>query len=249
MKPRVLEDYYLPALITSATGQTGTVPIGDGVIATIDTVIGTELCEELFIPTSPHIQMSLDGIEIFTNGSGSHHEFQKLHRRVDLIRHATSKVGGVYLYANQQGCDGERVYYDGAALVAKNGDVLAQGSQFSLHDVDVVLATFDIEDVRSFRAKNTSRNLIPSASTPSYPRVRAEFRLSVDMFQSYPSIVPSPVREVVYHSPEEEICLGPACWLWDYLRRAKQSGYFLPLSGGIDSCATALIVFSMVKGV
>jgi NAD+ synthase (glutamine-hydrolysing) len=39
--------------------------------------------------------------------------------------------------------------------------------------------------------------------------------------------------------------LGPACWLWDYLRRSKGSGFFLPLSGGVDSCSTALIVFSM----
>ena len=39
--------------------------------------------------------------------------------------------------------------------------------------------------------------------------------------------------------------LGPACWLWDYLRRSKQGGYFLPLSGGIDSSSTACIVFSM----
>jgi NAD+ synthase (glutamine-hydrolysing) len=33
--------------------------------------------------------------------------------------------------------------------------------------------------------------------------------------------------------------------MWDYLRRSKQSGFFLPLSGGIDSCATALLVYSM----
>lgn len=39
--------------------------------------------------------------------------------------------------------------------------------------------------------------------------------------------------------------LGPACWLWDYLRRSRTQGYFLPLSGGIDSCATACIVHSM----
>jgi NAD+ synthase (glutamine-hydrolysing) len=63
--------------------------------------------------------MSLDGVEIFTNGSGSHHEFRKLHARIDLIREATVKCGGIYLYANQQGCDGERVYYDGSALVVK----------------------------------------------------------------------------------------------------------------------------------
>jgi NAD+ synthase (glutamine-hydrolysing) len=41
------------------------------------------------------------------------------------------------------------------------------------------------------------------------------------------------------------IRLGPACWLWDYLRRSKQGGFFLPLSGGIDSSSTACIVYSM----
>lgn len=43
--------------------------------------------------------------------------------------------GGIYLYANQRGCDGDRVYYDGCAMVAINGDVVAQGAQFSLNDV------------------------------------------------------------------------------------------------------------------
>lgn len=41
--------------------------------------------------------------------------------------------------------------------------------------------------------------------------------------------------------------LGPACWLWDYLRRSRTQGYFVPLSGGIDSCATAVIVYSMCR--
>ncbi|EEB95073.1 hypothetical protein MPER_06014 [Moniliophthora perniciosa FA553] len=53
--------------------------------------------------------------------------------------------------------------------------------------------------------------------------------------------------DVRYHRPEEEIALGPACWLWDYLRRSRTQGYFLPLSGGIDSCATAAIVYSMCR--
>ncbi|KAJ3053734.1 glutamine-dependent NAD(+) synthetase, partial [Rhizoclosmatium hyalinum] len=55
------------------------------------------------------------------------------------------------------------------------------------------------------------------------------------------------LAQVHYHTPSEEIRLGPACWLWDYLRRSKTNGYFLPLSGGIDSCSTALIVYSMCK--
>jgi NAD+ synthase (glutamine-hydrolysing) len=41
--------------------------------------------------------------------------------------------------------------------------------------------------------------------------------------------------------------LGPAIWLWDYLRRSGQGGFFLPLSGGIDSSSTACIVASMCR--
>lgn len=43
--------------------------------------------------------------------------------------------------------------------------------------------------------------------------------------------------------------LGPACWMWDYLRRSLTLGYFVPLSGGIDSCATAVITYSMCREV
>lgn len=43
--------------------------------------------------------------------------------------------GGIYLLANQKGCDGDRLYYDGCALIAMNGSIFAQGSQFSLDDV------------------------------------------------------------------------------------------------------------------
>src|SRR5436190_18901384 len=52
------------------------------------------LTDELIINhASPHIYMGLDGVEIFTNSSGSHHELRKLNRRIDLIREATTKVG------------------------------------------------------------------------------------------------------------------------------------------------------------
>lgn len=47
------------------------------------------------------------------------------------------QAGGIYLYANQQGCDGGRLYFDGCACVAVNGNLVAQGSQFSLSDVEV----------------------------------------------------------------------------------------------------------------
>ncbi|XP_073073400.1 glutamine-dependent NAD(+) synthetase isoform X2 [Manis javanica] len=238
-KSRQTEEYFLPRMIQDLTEQE-TVPFGDAVLATWDTCIGSEICEELWTPHSPHVDMGLDGVEIFTNASGSHHVLRKAHARVDLVTMATTKNGGIYLLANQKGCDGDRLYYDGCAMIAMNGSVFAQGSQFSLDD-EVLTATLDLEDVRSYRAEISSRNLAASRASP-YPRVKVDFALSCreDLLE--------PLSEPIewkYHSPGEEISLGPACWLWDFLRRSQQAGFFLPLSGGVDSAATACLVYSM----
>ncbi|KAJ2899453.1 glutamine-dependent NAD(+) synthetase [Coemansia aciculifera] len=246
-RPASVEDFILPRFIADITGQR-VVPFGDALISTDDSCIGIELCEELFTPQSPHIAMSLDGAEIIVNSSGSHHELRKLRRRIELIREATLKCGGIYLYANQSGCDGDRVYYDGSAMVLANGEVLAMGEQFSIGDVEVILATVDLGGVRAFRAGLSSRSMQASHSAVSYPRVTAAISLSAQQAQFDFSIHPTlPIETVKLHSPEEEISLGPACWLWDYLRRSSLGGFFLPLSGGIDSCATAVIVHSMCR--
>lgn len=71
--------------------------------------------------------------------------------------------GGVYLLANQKGCDGDRLYYDGCAMVAMNGRVFAQGAQFSLADV-----------VRSPRAPAAG-----SRAGPSRPGSRSQAAFSV----------------------------------------------------------------------
>ena len=46
---------------------------------------------------------------------------------MDLIKSASAKAGGVYLYSNQRGCDGGRLYYDGCACIAVNGEIVAAG--------------------------------------------------------------------------------------------------------------------------
>lgn len=63
------------------------------------TIHACEVCKldfKFYIPpeafVSPHILMGLDGVEIFTNSSGSHHELRKLYTRVELIKEATLKV-------------------------------------------------------------------------------------------------------------------------------------------------------------
>ena len=237
------EPYTLPREIRELTGQQR-VPIGIAAISTGDTLLASETCEELFVPMSPHIHFGNAGVEIIANGSGSHHELRKLDTRIALIRNASEKNGGVYLYANQQGCDGGRLYFDGCALIAQNGEILAQGSQFSLKDVEVITATVNLDDVRAYRGAKASR-AVQASKTEALPQIDVDFEIDPPHPENSPRVSPKIVPH--YYIPEEEIALGPACWLWDYLRRSGAAGYFIPLSGGADSGAVATLVGSMCQ--
>lgn len=187
--------------------------------------------------------MSLSGVEIIVNGSGSYMQLRKAYITTDLIRNASYKAGGAYLFSNLRGCDGARVFFNGCSAIALNGDIISRGKQFSLADVEVTVATVDLEDIRSYRMALRSRSNL-AAQAPVYPRINVDFELSK---RNDISLAANPPIQWIYHSPEEEIAMGPACWLWDYLRRSGQGGFFLPLSGGVDSTSSATIVHSMCR--
>ena len=120
-------------------------------------------------------------------------------------------------------------------MIVVNGDIRAQGTQFSVCDIDIVIANIDIDAIRSYRASISSRSDQASEAS-AIERVAVDFSLGRDSYVTTPRI------QLRTHKPEEEIGLGPACWLWDYLRRSGAGGFFLPLSGGADSASTCAIV-------
>jgi NAD+ synthase (glutamine-hydrolysing) len=241
-----VEELLLPAFLQLILlDKQRTAPFGTHFLQLADGVsIGCESCEELWTPQATHIQLALQGVELIGNGSGSHHELRKLNQRLELIIGATRKCGGVYLYSNQRGCDGGRSYYDGGAIIVCNGQVLAQASQFSVHDVETVVATVDLDDVRTYRAGIASFGIQADAiSSQKVDCTKARILHSSLKFSLTPTTIPQ--EHLRIHLPQEECCLGPACWLWDYLRRSGASGFLLPLSGGADSASVATIVGAM----
>ena len=90
-------------------------------------------------------------------------------------------------------------------MIACNGKIVAQGSQFSLNDVEVVTATLDLEDVRAHRAV-ISRNM-QAASAERYHRIEVDFALSGGKFDSIVNLedLIHGDFKVHYHTPEEEI--------------------------------------------
>lgn len=94
-------------------------------------------------------------------------------------------------------------YYDGSATIFVNGRVVAQGSQFSLNEVEVVTATVDLEEVRAYRS--TRARAMQSRETIGYQRFLADMSLSSDIEEFDPTLSPSKEIDVRYHLPEEEI--------------------------------------------
>ena len=243
------EDFLLPQVVSQETSPLQEhCPFGDAILEfRCGTKVANETCEELWAPEPPHIQYSLEGAHIFTNGSGSHWKLKKLDKRAELVCSSVSRCGGVYIYSNLKGCDGSRVVYDGAPMIAMNDKgLLAKGKQFvDFREVEVVTATVDVDEVVTYRQCTQSRNTQAderdiirgrssshSWSYSSSKTIRSGFVLAVR--DKGGLVVPSsPLSESdVRIHPMEEIGRGPALWLWDYLRRSSGSGYLIPLSGG-----------------
>ena len=242
-----VEAYFLPRNISLITGQVK-VPIGIAMVQLADTVYACEVCEELFTASNPGIAMGLSGAEIIGNGSGSIHTLGKRKRRLELIEEQTKKNGMAYIYSNQLNGDGDRLNFDGTALICLNGKTIAIGSQFSIADVEVVCATISLLDIWNYRAGIASR-AVQAAKAEKVLRIDAlHFRVSVPRHRLVtPLTMGLPADCILAHREEEEVCLGPACWLWNYLRRSGMPGFFLALSGGVDSAATAAIVCVMCQ--
>uniref|UniRef100_A0A183EMN4 NADH:flavin oxidoreductase n=1 Tax=Gongylonema pulchrum TaxID=637853 RepID=A0A183EMN4_9BILA len=120
-KPKEIIDFRLPILENCA------VAFGDAILKTSDGVsIGVE-----------------DGVDIVCNPSASFHVLGSLDHRINnLVMESTAKAGGICLYSNFRGCDGERVFYDGGSAIAQNGQLYARIPQFDIEDVVCFLQLF-----------------------------------------------------------------------------------------------------------
>ncbi|KAL8656094.1 MAG: hypothetical protein Q9210_000479 [Variospora velana] len=159
-----------------------------------------KLTSQVHVPLGNFVLESRDGVTIACE--------MKLNRRLELILESSKRSGSLYLYANQQGCDGAgRSYYDGCSLIVMNGDVVAQGTQFSLNDVEVITATVNLD--RMWLAHFQPARRLQAATELAFEEVKLDQILSFGE-SSIPFPVFSPSFSPVTLQPEEEIALATA---------------------------------------
>lgn len=218
-------------------------PIGDLLFSIGGIRVGFEICEDAWVaerPANDHAKLAAD---IILNPSASHFAFGKAETRKRLVADASRAFGVSYVYSNLVGNEAGRVIYDGQALIATHGELVAHGPRLSFNQATVCDAVIDIDATRMRRIQSSSYE----------PQLAYEKGRVVEIDFTLAEATPKPNTKIADtweqgdHLQEEEFTRAIALGLYDYLRKSHSRGFVVSLSGGADSAAVVCLVALMVK--
>lgn len=218
-------------------------PIGDVHFNIGGIKIGYEICEDAWVANRPGTILASKGVDIYFNPSASHFSFGKLNTRKNFVVDGSRAFNATYIYANLVGNEAGRAIYDGGALIASGGTLLALGKRFTFQSVLLTSAIVDVQNTKTSQVRTASFQ----------PNVEKYNEGCVDVVFTYPEVTERPTNSVAVESWEEsdtvkhEECkraIGLA--LMDYMRKSHTHGFVVSLSGGADS---AMVTYLCVAGI
>ncbi len=220
------------------------VPVGDLCFEVGGVRFGFEICEDAWVASRPGIQLAQRGVDVILNPSASHFAFGKIEIRKRFVLEGSRAFGCSYVYANLLGNEAGRAIYDGEAMIASAGRLLASGARFSYANARVTSAVIDVDVTRLQQARLASFQ--PGlGDEPGV--VEADFAWPV-----LTPVVESPGVagwESAVDLKAEEFARAVPLALFDYLRKSRSQGFVVSLSGGADSSAiTCLIALMVAQG-
>ncbi len=202
--------------------------------------IAFEICEDAWVADRPGKRHYERAADIILNPSASHFAFGKFQVRERLVLEGSRSFGCSYVYTNLLGNEAGQAIYDGDAMIASNGRLLASGPRFSYADSFVVTATVD-----------TAGNRLNQVQNKKDAQKEADWKVQV--FFSVPEAEPSFPQEAELehferglYVKEEEFARAVSLGLFDYLRKSRSNGFTVSLSGGADSSACAALAGLML---
>jgi NAD+ synthase (glutamine-hydrolysing) len=218
-------------------------PIGDLIFDCGGIKIGFEICEDAWGAARPAGEMSLQGVDVILNPSASHFAFGKFDVRKRLVVEGSRAFNVSYVYANLLGNEAGRVIYDGGALIASAGRLLAAGPRFSFAPVGLTTAVADVDVTRMNSVRRTSFQ--PDLRETGSEEIACPF--------PWPDLepeLPVPQGAAWEAGPwvkEEEFTRALTLGLFDYLRKSRSQGFVVSISGGADSSTVACLVALMIE--
>jgi NAD+ synthase (glutamine-hydrolysing) len=119
-------------------------------------VLGVEICEDLWAPVPPSTFAAMAGATVVANLSGSNLTIGKAGYRRQLCSSHSARVLGAYVYAGAGEDESTTdLAWDGHAIIAENGNVLAESTPFA-GTAQLVTADIDLDRLAADRMRTTS---------------------------------------------------------------------------------------------
>jgi NAD+ synthase (glutamine-hydrolysing) len=221
-------------------------PIGDLYFVCDGVSFGFEICEEAWVARRPGSSLAMRGVDIMLNPSASHFSFGKHAVRRRFVLEGSRAFGVSYVYSNLLGNAAGRMIFDGGAMIASDGELLAEGPRFGYEGSGLVSAVIDVDATRMRQVRTGS--FLPEFEPRPPDRIVAEgfafpeIRLAELPTARQPWLLPDMPKE-------EEFARVLPLALFDYLRKSRSRGFVVSLSGGADSAAVACLVAMMWRWV
>ena len=227
-------------------GKLGQVPVsrqtlfrvGDG------TLLGIEICEDLWTALPPSTMLALSGAEVIVNLSASNETIGKRAYRRSLVKHQSAALNCVYAYCSAGSTESTQdLIFSGQSLIAENGVLLGETKEPIASDY-LLVRDCDLGRLRADRRRNKSFK----DTANQYPQYRAAV---VDTFapalrsdgREYPlqklPFVPSGKEDRIQRCME--IFHMQVAGLKQRLSILGGSKTVIGISGGLDSTLALLV--------
>ncbi len=217
-----------------------TVPFGGDMVFACSQMpefsVGSEICEDLWVPDSPSVRHALAGATVICNLSASDESVGKADYRRMLVRSQSAKLICAYLYADAgEGESSTDLVFAGHDLICENGVMLAESKRYEsglvFADVDVDMLDHERRRMNTFGARPEGYRFIPFDVKPE--------ALVLDRFVDPRPFVPANERE--REARCEEILDIQAHGLATRLKHIGAKKATLAVSGGLDSTLALLV--------
>lgn len=198
------------------------------------TVVGMNICEDVWKPVGPSEIQCAAGAEVIVNINASPYEMGKLDTRRRLIGDLARRNAVYALYVNQVGGQDELVFDGGSLLYGPDGKVVAEAARF---EEDLLLADLDLAAVQEARAAQSPVR----ADEDALAAIGRPFQIARKLPAGTGRKRSLPARTGVLLGESEEVYRALVVGTRDYVAKTGFSKVMIALSGGVDSTLTAVV--------
>jgi NAD+ synthase (glutamine-hydrolysing) len=196
------------------------------------TVVGVNICEDVWLPEGPTRFQAAAGAEVIVNINASPFHLGKSRIREQMLATRARENGVVLTYTNIVGGQDELVFDGNSVILDHRGEVIARGKAF---EEDLIVADLNMEAVARERRTQGRKKVLPKQVAAAVEMCNAALPvLSKTRVRAVPDMVAA-------MDPLEEVYLALTLGVRDYVRKNGFARAVIGLSGGVDSALTAVL--------